>query len=102
MAIYKSYASTKERGKTLNLSTLVKRLKPSATLSINEQIVKKREKGEHVLHMGFGESPFPVHPIFRDVLAKSADKKSYQPTQGILPLREEISAFYKTTFLIYL
>ncbi|MFX0093783.1 MAG: pyridoxal phosphate-dependent aminotransferase [Candidatus Hodarchaeota archaeon] len=82
----------------MKLSALTKRLKPSATLSINEQIVKKREKGEYVLHMGFGESPFPVHPIFRNALSKNADKKSYQPTQGILPLRERISAFYKTIF----
>jgi aspartate/methionine/tyrosine aminotransferase len=73
-------------------------LKPSATLAINEQIRRRRAEGEEILHMGFGESPFPVHSRIRKALCENADSKSYTPTQGILPLREQISTFYKKMF----
>jgi hypothetical protein len=43
-------------GEELHLSSVIKKLKPSATLAINELISEKRRKGEHVFHMGFGES----------------------------------------------
>jgi len=78
----------------LELSPAAKQLKPSATLAINETIAQMRGRGEQVLHMGFGESPFPVHPRIRAALCRHADKKSYLPTQGIQPLRERISQFY--------
>ena len=86
------------RNKILELSPFAKEAKPSATLAINERIVKKRAAGEKILHMGFGESPFPVHPNVRKALCDNSDKKSYLPTQGILPLRERISSFYQKMF----
>ena len=76
----------------------IKRLKPSATLAINEVVVKKRKKGEKIYHMGFGESPFPVHPRIKKALCTHADKKYYSPTQGFLALRKQISTFYKKVF----
>ncbi|MHA2191620.1 MAG: pyridoxal phosphate-dependent aminotransferase [Candidatus Thorarchaeota archaeon] len=82
----------------MHLSSVIKKLKPSATLAINELISEKRRKGEHVFHMGFGESPFPVHHLIRKALSDNVDQKSYLPTQGILPLRERISEFYSEMF----
>ena len=73
-------------------------MKHSATLAINEQIRDLRSSGENVLHMGFGESPFPVHPLISQALCEHADVKRYLPTQGILPLRVQISKFYKVMF----
>ena len=35
---------------------------PSSTLAINETVKERWAKGERVLHMGFGESRFAVHP----------------------------------------
>lgn len=76
----------------------IRRLKPSATLAINELVVKKRKKGQQIYHMGFGESPFPVHERVRKSLCKHADKKYYAPTQGYLALRKQIALFYKRVF----
>jgi len=82
----------------MRLSTEAKELKPSATLAINELVMKKRAIGQNILHLGFGESPFPVHLSVQEELKKNVDKKSYLPTQGIYPLREKVSAFYKYHF----
>ncbi len=84
----------------VKISPLTSKLKPSATLAINEQIAIMREKGETIFHMGFGESPFPVHPTIQQALAKNANRKSYLPTQGIFELREKISEFYLKMFNI--
>ncbi len=82
----------------MQLSKAAKRIKPSATLAINELITQRRKQGEEILHMGFGESPFPVHPLVRKALCENAGQKSYLATQGIKPLREQISKFYDKVF----
>ncbi|MFQ5832603.1 MAG: pyridoxal phosphate-dependent aminotransferase [Candidatus Thorarchaeota archaeon] len=74
------------------------KLKPSATLAMNELISERRKEGEEVYHMGFGESPFPVHSSISKALCDNAGQRSYLPTQGILALREQICKFYKTMF----
>ena len=76
----------------------IRRLRPSATLAINELVVKKRKKGQKIYHMGFGESPFPVHDRIKRSLCKHADKKYYAPTQGFFALRKQICAFYKEAY----
>ncbi|MHA1945442.1 MAG: pyridoxal phosphate-dependent aminotransferase, partial [Candidatus Hodarchaeales archaeon] len=76
----------------------IRRLKPSATLAINELVVKKRKKGQQIYHMGFGESPFPVHDRIKKALCVHADKKYYSPTQGFLALRKQICSFYEEVF----
>ncbi|MFQ5980845.1 MAG: pyridoxal phosphate-dependent aminotransferase [Candidatus Heimdallarchaeota archaeon] len=82
----------------LDISFRARQLKPSATLAMHELVRKRQARGEAVLHMGTGESPFPVHPNVRKSLCENADKKSYLPVQGILPLREQIAKFYKRMF----
>lgn len=79
----------------------IKRLQPSATLAMNELIVARREAGQDVHHLGFGESPFPIFPRIKAALAANAHRKSYLPTQGILQLRKKISEFYETMFHLY-
>ncbi|MFX1483829.1 MAG: pyridoxal phosphate-dependent aminotransferase [Promethearchaeota archaeon] len=75
-----------------------KRIAPSATLAMNEMISAIRERGEKVYHMGFGESPFPVHPRVRKALCENSWRQRYLPTQGILELRDQISKFFMTMF----
>ncbi|MHA2212557.1 MAG: pyridoxal phosphate-dependent aminotransferase [Candidatus Thorarchaeota archaeon] len=82
----------------MHLSERIEQLKPSATLAINEQIRRRRAEGEKILHMGFGESPFPVHPRIRKALCENAGSKGYTSTQGILPLRKQICTFYRKMF----
>jgi aspartate aminotransferase len=69
------------------------RLKPSATLAINEKSKELILKGKKVYRFGFGQSPFPVPSKIVDVLKENADKKAYLPMQGLPMLREVISRY---------
>nr|KXH74069.1 MAG: hypothetical protein AM324_06100 [Candidatus Thorarchaeota archaeon SMTZ1-83] len=80
----------------MDLSSAAWQLPKSPTLAMNERIARMRERGEEILHMGFGESPFPAHPRIQRALIDNAWRRSYLPTQGILPLREQVSIFYQT------
>ena len=82
----------------MDVSFSAKKLRSSATLAINELITLLRERGEQILHLGFGESPFPVHRLVRDALCENSWRQKYLSTQGIPPLREEISGFYQKMF----
>jgi aspartate/methionine/tyrosine aminotransferase len=82
----------------VDISISAKQIAPSATLAINELISSLRGRGEQVYHMGFGESPFPVHELIREALCDNSWRQSYLPTQGIFQLRDQISKFYKTVF----
>ncbi|MCK5040780.1 MAG: aminotransferase class I/II-fold pyridoxal phosphate-dependent enzyme [Sphingomonadales bacterium] len=79
-------------------SDQVKGIPISATLKINEEIIAKRAAGEAVCHMGFGESPFPVHPYIVDALIKAAKYNQYPPTMGLLALREKAQAYFGKRF----
>jgi aspartate aminotransferase len=80
------------------LTAASKRTKRSATLAMNERVRQLRKSGKDIFHMGFGEAPFPIHPIIQKALCDNAHQRSYLPTQGILPLREQICAFYENMF----
>jgi aspartate aminotransferase len=82
----------------LEVSFSAKQIVPSATLAMNELITALREQGEHIYHMGFGESPFPVHTRIRKALCENSWRQKYLPTQGIIELREEICKFYQKMF----
>jgi aspartate aminotransferase len=82
----------------VDISISAKQIAPSATLAINELISSLRGRGEQVYHMGFGESPFPVHELIREALCENSWRQSYLPTQGVLQLRNQVSTFYKTVF----
>jgi len=82
----------------LDVSFSAKQIAPSATLAINELIATIRAGGEKVYHMGFGESPFPVHSRVRKALCDNSWRQRYLPTQGIIELREQISGFYQKMF----
>jgi aspartate/methionine/tyrosine aminotransferase len=87
-----------EEGDNMRLSLVTENLKPSATLAMNELISEKQQRGEQVYHMGFGQSPFPVHPLIRKALCDNAGERSYLPTQGIRALRNQVSEFYSKMF----
>ncbi len=75
-------------------AVLQDRATPSPTLAINEQVQAMWARGEAVLHMGFGESRFPVHPRLQKALSENAHQKSYLAGQGLAKLRTEIARFY--------
>ena len=71
------------------LSTMASAVSP--TLAANEMAARLRAEGREVLHMGFGEAPFPVHPRLAEALARHAGERSYLPVAGLPALREAVA-----------
>ena len=69
----------------------IRKLKPSATLAINEESNKLKESGKKVYKFGFGQSPFPIPDSIVLALKNNANKHSYLPMQGLEELRLTIS-----------
>ncbi|HEY7126742.1 MAG TPA: aminotransferase class I/II-fold pyridoxal phosphate-dependent enzyme [Ktedonobacterales bacterium] len=72
-------------------------LTTSATLAMNETVAAKRAAGHTVIHLGFGEAPFPLHPLLKTALDEAATHTSYAPVQGIAPLRRAIADYLSRT-----
>ena len=75
------------------LKDLVKNLKPSSTLAINETSKKMEEQGKKVFKFGFGQSPFKVPNDIVNELKNNAYQNKYLPMQGLLPLREVVAKY---------
>jgi len=71
----------------------INRLKPSATLAINEESNKLKKGGKKVYKFGFGQSPFPVPESIVSALKINADKHTYLPMQGLEDLRLAIAKY---------
>ena len=71
----------------------IDRLKPSATLAINEESNKLKKGGKKVYKFGFGQSPFPVPESIVSALKINADKHTYLPMQGLEDLRLAIANY---------
>ena len=69
----------------------INRLKPSATLAINEESNKLKKSGKKVYKFGFGQSPFPVPESIVSALKNNANKNTYLPMQGLEELRSAIA-----------
>jgi aspartate aminotransferase len=66
----------------------------SATLAANEILIRRRQAGEPVLPLSFGESGLPVHPLLAAALAGAADRNSYGPVAGLPGLREAAAGYW--------
>ncbi len=75
------------------LKNLVKNLKPSSTLLINETSSKLEEQGKKIFKFGFGQSPFKVPEDVVDELKKNAHQNKYLPMQGLSELREVVANY---------
>src|SRR5262245_2699269 len=69
----------------------VVRLRPSATLAINEKVARLRGEGRRIYHLGFGQSPFPVPEPVVAALHANAFRKAYLPVKGLPELREAVA-----------
>ena len=69
----------------------INKLKPSATLAINEKSNKLIRSGKKVYKFGFGQSPFPIPDSIISALKNAADKNKYLPMQGLEVLRSVIA-----------
>ena len=75
------------------LKNIVKDLKPSSTLAINEASKKLEDEGKKIFKFGFGQSPFKVPQKIVDELKKNAHQNKYLPMQGLSELRDQVAKF---------
>ncbi|MDC0240767.1 aminotransferase class I/II-fold pyridoxal phosphate-dependent enzyme, partial [Candidatus Pelagibacter sp.] len=75
------------------LKDLVKNLKPSSTLLINETSRKLEEQGKKIYKFGFGQSPFKVPEDIVKELKDNAHQNKYLPMQGLYELRNIVAKY---------
>ncbi|WP_435166364.1 pyridoxal phosphate-dependent aminotransferase [Candidatus Pelagibacter bacterium nBUS_28] len=75
------------------LKNLVKDLKPSSTLLINETSRKLEEQGKKIYKFGFGQSPFKVPEDVVGELKDNAHQNKYLPMQGLSELRNAVAKY---------
>jgi len=75
------------------LKDLVKSLKPSSTLAINEISRKLEEQGKKIFKFGFGQSPFKVPVDVVEELKINAHQNQYLPMQGLSNLRDAVAKY---------
>ena len=75
------------------IKNIVKNLKPSATLRMNEESKKLETQGTKIFKFGFGQSPFPIPKDIVDELKNNAYQNQYLPMQGLPELRSSISRY---------
>ena len=75
------------------LKNLVKDLKPSSTLLINETSRKLEEQGKKIYKFGFGQSPFKVPEDVVEELKNNAHQNKYLPMQGLSELRNVVAKY---------
>ncbi len=66
----------------------------SATLAANEVMARRRQRGEPVLPLAFGESGLPVHPRLIAELASTAGLGGYGPVAGTEQLRAAAAGYW--------
>ncbi len=66
----------------------------SATLAANEELERRRVRGEPVLPLAFGESGLPVHPRLTAELARAAGRGAYGPVAGTDRLRTAAAGYW--------
>ena len=75
------------------IKDIIKNLKSSSTLKINEISNKLESEGKKIYKFGFGQSPFEVPDDVIDELKNNAHQNKYLPMQGLSELRTAISKY---------
>jgi len=75
------------------LKDLIKNLKPSSTLMINEVSKQMEDQGKKIFKFGFGQSPFAIPQDVVEELKNNAYQNKYLPMQGLLQLREVVAKY---------
>ena len=66
----------------------------SPTLGANQAALASSGGGQPLLHMGFGQSPFPVHPRLAEALAAAATRNAYDDVAGLAELRARAKTYF--------
>ena len=75
------------------IKDIIKNLKPSSTLLINEISNKLEREGKKIFKFGFGQSPFKVPQNIVNELKGNAHQNKYLPMQGLEDLRVSIANY---------
>ena len=75
------------------IKDIIKNLKPSSTLLINEISNKLEREGKKIFKFGFGQSPFKVPQDIINELKGNAHQNKYLPMQGLEDLRISIANY---------
>ena len=75
------------------IKDIIKNLKPSSTLLINEKSNKLEREGKKIFKFGFGQSPFKVPQDIVNELKINAHQNKYLPMQGLKDLRVSIASY---------
>ena len=75
------------------LKKIIKNLKPSSTLRMNEISNKLQSKGKKIYKFGFGQSPFEIPDDVVNELKNNAHQNKYLSMQGLSELRTAISKY---------
>ena len=75
------------------IKDIVKNLKPSSTLRINEISKQLELNGKKIYKFGFGQSPFKVPDDVVNELKNNAYQNEYLPMQGLSELRNTVSKY---------
>ncbi|HSM29858.1 MAG TPA: pyridoxal phosphate-dependent aminotransferase [Woeseiaceae bacterium] len=79
---------------TIRIRPAIAGLPLSPTLGANQSAQASAGGGQPLLHMGFGQSPFPVHPRLADALAAAATRNAYDDVAGLAELRARAKAYF--------
>ncbi len=75
------------------IKDIIKNLKPSSTLLINEKSNQLESEGKKIFKFGFGQSPFKVPQEIVDQLKSNAHQNQYLPMQGLSKLRDTVAKY---------
>ncbi len=67
----------------------------SPTLAANEAVLRFKAQGKSIIHMGFGQAPFPVPDRIKNALCDHAHNNKYLQALGLEELRNTILHYYK-------
>ena len=75
------------------IKNIIKNLKPSSTLLMNEESKNLEKEGKQIFKFGFGQSPFQIPEDVVNELKKNSHQNKYLPMQGLLELRDAVALY---------
>ena len=75
------------------IKNIIKNLKPSSTLLMNEESKKLEKEGKQIFKFGFGQSPFQIPEDMVNELKKNSHQNKYLPMQGLSELRDAVALY---------
>ena len=75
------------------IKNIIKNLKPSSTLLMNEESKKLEKEGKQIFKFGFGQSPFQIPEDMVNELKKNSHQNKYLSMQGLHELRDAVALY---------